>query len=969
MLDLLEGMTVYYNGEVPANDASDVIIRLDTGVELHPLCFKYIEAYFDIEKDENCVKVPTLNGNGSVVGYTTATRGAVADDDAYVLANVPSTLLDNYAISSDKQWLVSCIIPIYNVEKYLNEAIDSVISQSIGFVENVQLILVNDGSPDGCGAICETYKAKYPENVVYIEQENRGVSAARNVGLDVAGGEFVAFLDGDDRYDARFMEVGIEFLRAHGDEVDFVAMPINLFGNIKSNQKHQLNHRFSEADRIIDVNTDFTDVQVNVAGTIIKSKSAVLFDTKLTYYEDVDFIHRVLLNNSKYGVTAESSVFCRERSDSLIKRVRNEYSFDFYHTLQYLPSKWFENSLAKLGAVAVFEQFLAVRLLSEYKIEKISGEMLAKIDREPLLKTLAWIAQNIDDEIIKLLPSSYRWQKYYFYLLKYDEVQFKQIDTLPGFYFGDRLFAHSNPIVWLCQVEEQDGIIFIWGYYNLPISKKTKLVVRYNKENYSEISHNNMYKDAYYLGIKIHKANVFEVSIPYSADSALEFYLEIEGFGFSAVRLSLVNTCRLSDKKNSFVLGDKTIITYLGQTNVLGVVQLNQVTLHQSMNAYINALDLKKYGDEIDLLSEYMNLYSSLSKPNIWLFMDRKNKADDNAEHLFRYSKSQKNAARMIYVIEETASDIDRLKKIGEVVFYGSKEHKILALFAKFHISSQSPFDMVYPFGTIEQISIFKGLVVSKLVFLQHGITFRDVSRVFNKLNRNIKLFVTAVKGEYDSIINNENYLYSPENVKLTGFPRFDNLWNDPQKEITLLLTWRKAFYNPAEEYDPRFKESLYCNRLNLFLNDARLLNAANEYGYTIAFRPHPLVYAQIEDFRIDPKVKVVPLDYPYQQSYAEASLIISDFSSSIFDFAYLKKPCVYYHFDEDHYDPDYFDYATMGFGEIVNEHSDLVDLLIRYMKDGCVMDDVYTQRVDDFFAFNDRDNCKRVYDAVLALS
>jgi glycosyltransferase involved in cell wall biosynthesis len=85
-------------------------------------------------------------------------------------------------------------------------SIDSVIVQSIGFRENVQLILVNDGSPDGCGAICEAYKAKYPENVVYIEQVNLGVSAARNVGLDVAVGEFVAFLDGDDRYEGDFLK-------------------------------------------------------------------------------------------------------------------------------------------------------------------------------------------------------------------------------------------------------------------------------------------------------------------------------------------------------------------------------------------------------------------------------------------------------------------------------------------------------------------------------------------------------------------------------------------------------------------------------------------------------------------------------------------------------------------------------------------------------------------------------------------
>ena len=98
----------------------------------------------------------------------------------------------------DKTFLFSVITPIYNVEKCLEEAIDSMVNQTVGF-ENIQLILVNDGSPDNSGAICEKYKELYPDNVLYIVKENGGVSSARNEGLSHAEGEYTIFLDGDDR--------------------------------------------------------------------------------------------------------------------------------------------------------------------------------------------------------------------------------------------------------------------------------------------------------------------------------------------------------------------------------------------------------------------------------------------------------------------------------------------------------------------------------------------------------------------------------------------------------------------------------------------------------------------------------------------------------------------------------------------------------------------------------------------------
>ena len=100
----------------------------------------------------------------------------------------------------------SVIMAIYNVEKYLEQAIESVINQTIGFKENIQLILVNDGSLDNCHEICRRYEEEYPQNVVYIKKENGGVSSARNLGLDLAKGCYINFLDSDDYFSENCFE-------------------------------------------------------------------------------------------------------------------------------------------------------------------------------------------------------------------------------------------------------------------------------------------------------------------------------------------------------------------------------------------------------------------------------------------------------------------------------------------------------------------------------------------------------------------------------------------------------------------------------------------------------------------------------------------------------------------------------------------------------------------------------------------
>ncbi len=99
--------------------------------------------------------------------------------------------------------LISIIVPIYNVERYLKVCIDSIINQTYS---NLEIILVDDGSPDKCPEICDEY-AKNDNRVKVIHQKNGGLAAARNAGIDIAHGEFLTFIDSDDFVVCNYIEL------------------------------------------------------------------------------------------------------------------------------------------------------------------------------------------------------------------------------------------------------------------------------------------------------------------------------------------------------------------------------------------------------------------------------------------------------------------------------------------------------------------------------------------------------------------------------------------------------------------------------------------------------------------------------------------------------------------------------------------------------------------------------------------
>lgn len=359
----------------------------------------------------------------------------------------------------------------------------------------------------------------------------------------------------------------------------------------------------------------------------------------------------------------------------------------------------------------------------------------------------------------------------------------------------------------------------------------------------------------------------------------------------------------------------------------------------------------------------YVLGYPFLKNKHIWFFMDRPEVADDNGIHLFKYAVNKDKDIKKYFILDKNNADFESIKKIGDVLPFQSIKHRYLTLFVENIVTSHPENQIIYPFW--RSFPYFAGLLKSNNIFLQHGIIKDDISSWLNKTEMNLSFFLTSSPQEYESILQN-NYHYDENIVKLLGLPRYDNLKNEEnKKQILIMPSWRNYL---AGKRDEEILESEFYKQFNSLLNNEKLIDIAKKYGYEIIFKPHHHIYKFIGLFKVNDYVKIPPEETKYQTLFNNGSLLITDYSSVAFDFAYLKKPILYYQYSEDyHFDlkDSYFKYDKMGFGEICDNEDDLVNKIEECLENDCQIKDKYLKRINEFFIYTDKNNCMRVYDAI----
>ncbi len=225
--------------------------------------------------------------------------------------------------------LVSVIVPVYNVEKYLCKCVDSLLSQRYG---NIEIILVDDGSPDNCGAMCDSF-AERDGRIKVIHKENGGLSDARNAGLSTTSGDFITFVDSDDFVSESYIEKLL--LPFENGEVDISICGIRAFSLDSSG-----NEVFSPAKPEKEENMLF-----DADRALEKMFRQVLFDTEAwakmyrasllegfmfpfgLYNEDLDSIYKLFLKADKVSFNREKLYYYLQRNDSIMGKKRNVKRF------------------------------------------------------------------------------------------------------------------------------------------------------------------------------------------------------------------------------------------------------------------------------------------------------------------------------------------------------------------------------------------------------------------------------------------------------------------------------------------------------------------------------------------------------------------------------------------------------------------------------------------------------------------
>ena len=357
---------------------------------------------------------------------------------------------------------------------------------------------------------------------------------------------------------------------------------------------------------------------------------------------------------------------------------------------------------------------------------------------------------------------------------------------------------------------------------------------------------------------------------------------------------------------------------------------------------------------------------------SLWLIGELGVDAKDNGFYFFKYLNKVHPEINSYYYIDYSESISSAVKEIGNTVQFNSKDHKRAFIKAKYIISTQDMYSI--PFGRINWKEFKKAYpwLVSgkKYVFLQHGVTKDDNSKNLNYQRTLFDYFVVTTKDEYKEICS-ERYGYPEGSVIMTGFPRYDNLYdhkNDTLKnEILFMPTWRQYLADVSEK---EFAESNYFRVINDLLNDKELINILNKNNLIFSFfPPHQEIQKFLYLFHSESKkIRFINVEKEsVSQLILNSKLMITDYSSVAFDFAFLKKVVIYFQFDKDeyrngHYKEGYFSYINDGFGPIAYTKDQLIQLIENTCDDSFKLKAKYAERINKTFNLCDDLNSQRLF-------
>ncbi len=800
----------------------------------------------------------------------------------------------------------TCLVSVYNKEKYLDEFFQSVTTQLLDFKNNIKIIIVDDGSTDNSAKIIKTWQERFPENISSIYQENAGLSSARNTALQQVKEGWILFIDPDDFIDLNFFLNTDNLLAKECKTQSHEAIGLISAKFILYYENFHPVFRYSDTCHLKNnYISNFCKPLSELDQKLELSASKCFYDAKIVHENSIRFLdvigedayfnidYRACTYDRKALFTGDSIYYYRKSSGNNSITDTIAHSGKLYVEKLQSHLSLFDKVIQKYNHLKEYILNIYVLILHSYTKKIYNKDFPAILDTASSIKLMDLLAKQY-----ALLPE-------------------KNIE------------------------EMQEHII---GYE----PKHVAAILSYFKK--AELNQQTIYIEAY-------DANLDQCLLVYycGENSSEEIFL---------------------GEKQAKIIASKLTTQYLGniacsyQKKIWIDLENENTALKISINGKIAHIDLCNKKADSFPAEEIRKAFpvkapSALSSKyiNAWLFMDREEVGDDNAEHLYRYVQKNHPAQKIFFVLKKNTPSWNRLEQEGfALLSYKSLEFQRAIRGCSAIISSH--FDLyLYILDKAP-----KHLTRIKHFWLRHGVSEKDQSQWLNESILKLDLLLSSSTAEYNSIASEKSaYAHTTKEVKLLGLPRHDALVPFCKKHedaILIMPTWRRELQYIQDKEE--LQKHTYIQHWSSLLQSSKLQELASYYQKKIIFFLHPSAQKFGNLFKIPSHIEIAEQQtHKIQDLFKTASFMITDYSSVAFDMAFLQKAVIYYQFDyesffEKQWKKGYFSYEEHGLGPVATKEEELLTA-IENMLSSSELPEKYIKNIDSVFPFRDGKNCERV--------
>lgn len=828
-----------------------------------------------------------------------------------------------------KDYKVSVVIPLYNQEKNILKCIVSLKKQTIGF-KNIQIILINDGSNDYSGRICERLSHEF-FNVAYFEQENQGVSSARNLGIKYATGKYIFYLDADDCLEKHTLKEVSSFFDTVYNEVDLVTYPIETIYRGKKIASH-FRYMYLKESGLYDLNENayIGQTTMNIA---VKNlfKNNYMFDENQTFSEDQKYCCDVLADKLKMGFCKNGKyIYYRNDNSSSGKLAGACYIFE-----QCIS--FFEELFKKYKKVPIAFQGLYINDIYWKLINNILFPYYYdKINYRIAVERMTNLLKKCDNRVILEHPRIDFFEKYY--LLRWkgaDSLTCELTDNIFGLKNRDtRVVEESSMEIVITKFKIQGNTVEILGFI------KSVFLQFYD----GEIT---------LCAIQDEEKIVRKLEL---SDSAHCYYLSREKtqkFKTFCYKTKLFNTHKVSFEIG---FGNKWFPTHF--------YFMPQVSISHKYRRYKVALG----GYRVALTEKNEICFQKNNerrKERIWLYYDCVGIEKDNGYLQFVHDIEKQDDVSRFYIITDKRQK-QEMKYMKYYVEFGSRKHKQLLEKCEKVFTAFIEHSNIFPYD----INTFERKADKfnfQVVYLQHGVLHIIMPWKYSPEKIMADKIVVSTQQEKKLLLHNG---FHNEDLICSGMARFEVLDRNrkKQKKILYAPSWREYLVGNYEKHrwlplDEKFIKSTYYIKIQKFLESERLKKILSASQYSLDIKLHPIFSMYKDYFKIDNEYINFIEKVENEEEY---SLFITDFSSFMYDFIYLHIPVINFIPDIIEFKSGMNGYRTLNYSSefwkrVACDEDEIVEKIESYLIDG----KEYRNEIKvDFFSMS---NCReRLYEEMI---